>query len=182
MTDCYDCEMPCMEKGFNRETLSIFTPNPYKTNGWVGGNWIPWDKRWHRAKEKKVPLCGICAATRHQGMYSERDDMEAEDLRDLLADMALNESEARFQHYRKMESAVPRLKKTAPPKPDDTTSVPRGRLNSYLERLVHPPKRAYAQAYADWLTTHKVTTEPTPKNLSDKLVTQIQSKLEGIIA
>ena len=41
---------------------------PYRKNGWIGDNFIPYEKIWKGVKEIKIVLCGLCYAKMQSGV------------------------------------------------------------------------------------------------------------------
>lgn len=82
----------CQECG--RETsqglsIEVGTPIPYRMNGWVGNNFIPYEDKYKGVKLEKRHLCGIC-----YGLYMLEQEGSAvtnDELREALLAMARKE-------------------------------------------------------------------------------------------
>ena len=157
------------------ETISEFDPVYYKRNGWIGENFIPYEKKIKRMAERKETLCGICAAMFYAEQYEERNDMDADELRDDLFALAQGEVEARYD-YEKARVAPASEDVSATLKPDDTDIISR-----YLNRLIYEPKRDYATRYAAWLRGNREGPEPRATKLSKKVAVKVQTKLTRLV-
>ena len=109
--------------------------------------------------------------------------MESDELRDLLADMAANEVEGRWDHYQKMEESAdaPAGKTRAQTRQSTSTYTGHkadGKVNAYLDRLIYKPKLAYAQHYSQWLQRERNGPEPKRAGLSGKVAQSVRTKLD----
>ena len=61
MKTCSNCELPILGEP---QPYENHEPVYYKRNGWVGDQFIPYDKKIREVKIKKTWLCGYCYATK----------------------------------------------------------------------------------------------------------------------
>ena len=61
MKTCNNCELPILGEP---QPYENHEPVYYKRNGWVGDQFIPYDKKIREVKIKKTWLCGYCYATK----------------------------------------------------------------------------------------------------------------------
>ena len=168
MKPCHSCDNPAIAP----ETVSTFESVPYKQNGWIGDQFIPYDRKFKTPIERKQTLCGLCAAIHYQKDYEGRTDVDAEELREELLALAHNEIEARhdYEAERRASTTIPDA-----PKPEDTDSIAQ-----YLARLVYKPKRDYATKYAAYVRNGREGKEPKPKGLSAKVADKVTTKLNKL--
>ena len=89
MTDCYECGKPA---GQPHEWI-LTESMPYKRQGWVGDQFVPYDRKWKGVKETRVTLCGICYATHEVEGMRER-GIDVTELELALLDIAKSEAAA----------------------------------------------------------------------------------------
>ena len=138
-----------------------FTPTPYKRNGWIGDQFIPYDKRWKGGRETKIVLCGLCYAK--QECEAMRDGgKDVTELEQLLLEMAEKEtapgvgsSNGTASDHKRVQTKVPQTKrrrKAKAPKMTPEQAVTFNQHSTANMVLVETVLNCDCMAYADVFT------------------------------
>tara|TARA_Y100000310_G_scaffold251432_1_gene257948 strand:+ start:6392 stop:7051 length:660 start_codon:yes stop_codon:yes gene_type:complete len=54
--NCQQCHRPAL----TQHKLTVSEPIPYKQNGWIGDQFVPYGRKYRTVKDKVITVCGLC--------------------------------------------------------------------------------------------------------------------------